>query len=330
MNDRILMLAALVNSLLARFGMRLVRTRTSTGAGRQVGPEAHALIQRIASDPADAAAHADFAARALQDGNRFLAHAQARNAQWLAPSAANRDLVSRAAAALPPLLSIGHNAYHRLHALAGILREQRLGPESAVLDVGGGNGELAAFVSPARYFLADPVANGIAAADLPPSIGPFDYVVACHVLEHVDSGARAEFLDALVERAKEAVVLLNPFHIEGAGEQERLRLVIELTNAEWAKEHLQCSLPQLADVERYAADRGLTCSVQPVGALTTTFAYVFAEHFAGKAGMAAELARINRFFNETLGEAERSEQFPTGFAVVLRRRAPTASASARA
>lgn len=323
------MLASLVNSLLGRFGMRLVRNpRARPRAGRfQALPEAHAMIGCIVRHPADAAAHADYAALALQHGHAFLAHAQALNAQWLDPSAANSERVRIAARALPALSGLGHNAYHRLQALARTLREEGLGPTSTVLDVGGGNGELAAFLSPARYFLADPVANGIASTNLPPNIGPFDYVVSCHVLEHVKPAARDAFLDALVKRAGDAVVLLNPFHLDATGQQERLRLVIELTDAEWAKEHLQCSLPHLAEVERYAVERGLECSVRPIGALTTTLAYVFVEFFAGRAGMRAELERINRFFNETLCEAEYSERFPTGFAVVLRRPRPQGRSS---
>ena len=318
------MLASLVNSLLDRFGMRLVRnSRVRPRTGRfQDLPEVRTLIGRIARDPADAAAHADYAALALQHGKGFLAHAQARNAEWLTPTATNSGRVRIAAQALPPLSGLGHNAYHRLQALARILREEGLGPTSTVLDVGGGDGELAAFLSPASYFLADPVANGIAATDLPASIGPFDYVVSCHVLEHVEPAARSAFLDALIERAGDAVVLLNPFHLDAAGEQERLRLVIEITDAEWAKEHLQCSLPHLAEIERYALEQGLECTMQPVGALTTTLAHVFVEFFAGSAGMSSELQRINRFFNETLCEAEYSERYPTGFAVVLRRPRP--------
>jgi len=220
-NDGAMMLASLVNSLLGRFGMRLVRnSRVRPRTGRfQDLPEVRTLIGRIARDPADAAAHADYATLALQHGNGFLAHAQARNAEWLAPTATNSGCVRIAAQTLPPLSGLGHNAYHRLQALARILREEGLGPTSTVLDVGGGDGELAAFLSPASYFLADPVANGIAATDLPASIGPFDYVVSCHVLEHVEPAARSAFLDALIERAGDAVVLLNPFHLDAAGEQ---------------------------------------------------------------------------------------------------------------
>jgi hypothetical protein len=278
-----------------------------------------AVLARIARDPTDAEAHAAYAALALEHRQPFLAHAQACNAQWLAPGNGAAELVRSTAAALPALHEIGHNAYHRLQALAHILREHGLRPTSSVLDVGGGNGELSAFVSPARYFLADPVANGIASTDLPSGIGLFDYVVSCHVLEHVEPDARENFLDCLLQRARDAVVLLNPFHLEGAAEQDRLRLVIELTEADWAKEHLHCSLPHLVDIERFAAVRGLKYRVQPVGALTTALAHVFVEHFARAAGMAAELGRVNRFFNQSLCDAELSEQFPTGFAVVLRR-----------
>src|SRR5262249_966202 len=153
--------------------------------------------------------------------------------------------------------------------------------------------QLAPFLPGSRYFLADPASNGLTATGLPPTFGPFDYVVSCHVLEHIEPEARGAFLDALISRMQTAVVLLNPFHLEGTSEEERLQLVIDLTGAPWAREHLQCTLPDVDDVQAYAKVHGLRCSIQPVGAMTTALAYVFVEHFAKRAGAADELNRIN-------------------------------------
>lgn len=318
----IAMLMRLANLLLQPLGYRLVADRRVARTTKAPRPheQAREILSRISSAPMDAAAHAEYAAFALRRQQLFLAHSQARNAQWLQPdNGAYGELVRTTEASLPALQTLGHNAYHRLHALASILGELGCGPGSSVLDVGGGHGQLAAFLPASRYFLADPTSNGLGATDLPPALGPFDYVVSCHVLEHIEPAARGAFIDALVSRMRSAVVLLNPFHIEGASEEERLRLVIDLTGAPWAREHLECTLPHLDDVHSYAKARRLHFSIRPVGAFTTAFAYVFVEHFANRAGAADEMSRINTFFNERLCDAETSEQFPTGFAVMLQR-----------
>ena len=315
------MLKALANKALGVLGYRLVRRSPGRRSRRfKDRPDALPLVAAIRRDPADATAHAAYGALAARHRKHHLAHAQARTAQFLQPAqAAFEDSVRVTAAALPPVLELGHNTYHRMQALARILRDNGHRPGSSVLDVGGGHGELAAFLPGSPYLLADPAGNGLDATVLPAGLGPFDYVVSCHVLEHVEPAQRDGFLDALVGRMRGAVVLLNPFHVAGASEQERLRLVIDLTDADWAREHLECSLPHLRDVRDYAARNGLTCQIEPVGALTTTMAYVFLEHFARRADMAAELKRIDAFFNERLCDAELSEPFPTGFAVVLKR-----------
>lgn len=309
---------SLAASLLRRMGWRLVRTQRKNRLALR-NEVTQRLIEAIVGAPGQAEAHAAFS-RHMQNRDRpLLAHAQARNAKFLAPASDSRTLADATARALPPLLDLGHNTYHRMQAMVRVLRQAGLRDGDAVLDVGGGKGELAAFLPGCPYFLVDPGSNGLDVAILPGDIGPFDYVVSCHVLEHIPPPERDSFLDGLVARARQAVVLLNPFHIQGASEGERLQLVVDLTGAEWAMEHLACTLPLLADVQAYAADRGLSCTVEPVGALTTTLAYVLMEHYGRRAGMGSELRRIDRFFNERLCDAEASDEFPTGYAVTLRR-----------
>ena len=57
---------------------------------------------------------------------------------------------------------------------------------------------LASFIPDASYCLVDPSTNGISGVNLPFSNGTFDYVVSCHVLEHIPSGDRNTFLDQLL------------------------------------------------------------------------------------------------------------------------------------
>lgn len=313
------MIGRLVNAALGRLGYRLVRTRRGRTDSERFSrlQEVRAAVDRIASAPLDPAAHARLSALALGHRLPYLAHAQERNMRWLA----KQGLRTRTppGTSVPATIDLGHNAYHRLKALAELLEAEGCGRGSSVLDVGGGHGELAAFVPEADYFLADPVANGISAESLPAALGGFDFAVSCHVLEHVPTSQRRSFLDRLLTHAG-TVVLLNPFHMDGSSERERLQLVIDVTGARWAAEHLDCSLPRLEDVRSYASDRGLSFAVRPVGALVAALAWVFVERFSHAADDHRDFAVINRFFNERLCAAEASEQFPAAYAVVLRRK----------
>ena len=109
-----------------------------------------------------------------------------------------------------------------------------------MLDVGGGEGLLAQFLDEAKfeYCLAEPTVNGISGIALPFAPKSFDIVVSCHVLEHIPIDDRVVFLDNLVNQARKAVVFLNPFEVPKTHVTERLKLLISITGADWAKEHL--------------------------------------------------------------------------------------------
>jgi hypothetical protein len=190
----------------------------------------------------------------------------------------------------------------------------------SVLDVGGGDGGLASFIPEASYCLAEPTVNGISGTNLPFPDHAFDYVVSCHVLEHIPVKERAGFLDQLLRKAKYGVILLNPFHIDGTYVDERLKLVIKLTGAQWAKEHLDCSLPKVHEIEAYANDRGLDVCIKPNGSLTTSMALVFVDYFASKSGLHDKRDEFNRFFNEKFTEIHYSEEYPNAYLVYLGRR----------
>ncbi len=271
----------------------------------------------IQAEPLDPARHAQLGDLAAAHGQPFLAYAAWKTAQALgdrSPHAAQRCAALREAC--PDLLSLNHNLYYRMHRLRRAI-ESGPGPLD-VLDVGGGQGHLAAFLPPqTRYALVEPVSNGLSGIDLPFAPRTFDLVVACHVLEHVPIPDRGAFLDQLASRAKSALLLLNPFHIEETRVRDRLQLVIDITDASWAKEHLDCSLPHLSDVQQLAAERGWSAKAEAVGSSGMTLSQVFLDHFAGQSGAASEVERVHRFFNEHYLDLVDSERAPSAYLVTL-------------
>ncbi|PJA74521.1 hypothetical protein CO151_09505 [bacterium CG_4_9_14_3_um_filter_65_15] len=195
------------------------------------------------------------------------------------------------------LAAMDHNRHYRMTTLAAFLRGICSSEDFELLDVGGGDGLLAQHLPRASYRLAEPATNGLRGEALPFSPESVDVVCACHVLEHVQPEDRFGFLDALRERARRHLVLLNPFRIPGGRYEERLRAVIDLTNAGWAREHLACGLPETTVIEEYAAARGLTFTISPNGAMPTAFLGTLVSHYAHLAGRAADLDRINGYLN---------------------------------
>lgn len=307
-------------------GLKLVRVPgvAARRLARRRKRSRNALVGEVTRSPGSAEAHLALARELLTQEAYFHAHAVARSGAMLAPpdDPAARLLVERTADALPDKLLVGHNRFHRLQALDNVLRRCGLRAGQSVLDVGGGAGELAAFIPEARYFLADKASNGIDGAAVPPELGQFDFVVSCHVLEHVPPGERSAFIDDLLRRARTAIILQNPFGRADDHETERLALIVDITGAAWAREHLECTLPTLDSIRAYAAERDLECETEPVGAITTAAAFVFVDHFARRARDQAALDRVNRFFNHRMCQAELSSQAPTGYNVVLTRRQP--------
>lgn len=216
-----------------------------------------------------------------------------------------------------PLTNFNHNRYYRMKTLADHLLNLFPSSNFSVLDVGGGDGALALFIPKADYVLAEPSTNGISGSDLPFGEKSFDAIVACHVLEHIPQAERVQFLDQLCSRAKKCVLLLNPFFDPDGYVDERLHLVVELTNAEWAKEHLNCALPKLDEVKQFAVKRGFGCQIWPNGSLTTTMAFVFLDHYVPLGGRRNDLSKINQFYNTRLFEKLVNTELPAAYLIEL-------------
>ena len=273
---------------------------------------------KIAADPLNPNLHFQYSNKAAKLGLSYLAYAELKTAKFLGadnPKVVQLENIFRAK--LPDPKEMNHNQYFRFKSLSSEIIRRGNPDRLSILDVGGGHGELGAFVSEASYCLAEPSINGISGMDLPFPDRSFDYVVACHVLEHIPKENRNDFLDQLLSKARVGVILLNPFYIKNSYIEERLKLIIEVTNAQWAKEHLECSLPKIEDIEAYATNRGLQYSVHPNGTLTTTMAFVFIDYFAQRSLAKEKLRKINSFFNEKYFKILNSFDFPTGYLFYL-------------
>ena len=307
--------------------------RIRRGAGRALRHQrrdsrAHRAVRaRLESNPLDAGAHRELAVLYRDEGThaaRLRAHAESRTAAALAAIEGADGRGSEGepfekTASISSVEDMDHNRNYRFRTLAAAVR--RLGkPRPRVLDVGGGDGGLAFFLPEADYVLAEPSVNGIDGAALPFAPATFDVVCACHVFEHIPPEQRTGFLDNLVTASRGDVILLNPFALPDSLYPRRLELMLELTGASWAREHLECGLPSLDEVTRYAEARALESRVEANGCLTTSLAMAFVGHYARLAGRQRELERIHALFNELGVERATNPVLPVAFLIHLSRR----------
>lgn len=319
------------NRLLSPLGVRISRIRSATPTGpapaRPVtsGPKLlqyEELLERLRGNPLDPALHLALAEEVASQGHRFLAYASQRTAMTLGASEGNvEERLSEFASQLPDLNEIGHLLHHRFTTLAEAVAQVSGSGRPSILDVGGGHGQLAAYLPDNPYCLVEPNVNGISGENMPFAAESFDWVVSCHVLEHIPPGERDKFIDELILRSRVGVILLNPFHVPGTHERERLEMIVEVTGSDWAKEHLECELPQVEDLERYAKERGYGVDVRPSGNKVSSLPIVLMEHFARKSRSSADLKKINRFLNSRYMHLADVDGQPNAYLVVLRRSA---------
>jgi tetratricopeptide (TPR) repeat protein len=214
-----------------------------------------------------------------------------------------------------PLSEFNHNRYYRLKTIADHITNLYGNTGVSILDIGGGDGALSLFLPDCHYALAEPTVNGLSVNDF--SEKSFDIVVACHVLEHIPLHERNKFLGELASKAKDYVILLNPFFQPESYVEERLKLIIELINSPWAREHLNCTLPKIEEIEDFASKHNYELRIFPNGSLAVTLAFIFLDHYAFLAGGRKELEKINNFFNTLLFNKLTDPVLPTAYTVEI-------------
>jgi ubiquinone/menaquinone biosynthesis C-methylase UbiE len=303
--------------MLGRFGLLVAKVSESNDSPKKsIEARLREDVSAIMTNPLSADLHLQYASDAAIAGLHFLAFAEFKSAQYLR---GDKPRTAGTGHAVPDVANLSHNQYFRFSSLAREIKSTAGAMNVSVLDVGGGDGRLACFIPNLLYCLAEPTTNGISGTKLPFGDLSFDYVVCCHVLEHIPAGDRYAFLDQLLSKAQRGVILLNPFFIEGTHPEEGTRLVFDITKAEWAKEHLECALPRVEEIEAYAKTRGLQCSIKPNGSITTTMALVFMDHFAKEAGRYEDWEKVNAFFNTKFIDILDSPDSPTAHLVHLAR-----------
>lgn len=317
------MIGRIVNALLKPFGVKLVRIHSKHWVPHPPGEsrgsiELNNLRHELAVAPLNPDTHLRLAIEADRCGRHHLAVAALKSAACLGAHPAQASLYEQGfLAALPDPRIMNHNQYFRFATLAAEIKARACNSKVSVLDVGGGQGELASFLPDTEYCLAEPSVNGLSGTDLPFADHSFDFVVACHVLEHVPVESRPGFLDQLLAKRRRGVILLNPFHVEGTHVEERLRLAYEITGAQWAQEHLDCTLPHVGDIEKYADQKGLYYEIKPSGSLTTSVALVFMDYFAHQARQHQKWSRINEFLNTHFTPIMDSPEYPNSYLIYL-------------
>jgi SAM-dependent methyltransferase len=279
------------------------------------------LRAAVAEAPGDPGRHTALAAGMDRAGRVYGAHASLRSAAFLQKTSGEPSTeVKEHRVPFSELRCMDHNQFFRFETLSKKVQELSGSERLSILDVGGGDGQLAQFLPETGYFLVEPSVNGISGEHLPFGEASFDYVVACHVLEHIPAEQRFGFLDSLLKCARRGVVLLNPFFDERTSVDERLRLIIQVTNAPWAKEHLDCSLPELGSIEQYAVDRNLDIDCEPNGFLPLSAAMVFSNYFGSRLARTSDLRAINEYFNTKLAGLLNSSHCPNAYLITLKRR----------
>lgn len=273
----------------------------------------------LLDNPNDGKLHFEYALAEFEQGNYFLALAELKTAEILGFDSPDFNAtVEKCIKMIPELNTLNHNQYFRFKSLESALRKsarEKHGEDFSkisVLDVGGGEGTFSAFIPEFKYCLAEPVKNGISGESLPFENSSFDYAVSCHVLEHIPEKERELFLQTLVDKCRTGVFLLNPIFVPETQPKKRLEVYIELTDEDWAKEHLDCDLPRVDYLEKFAKDRGLKFSFYSNGNISTTLAYAYMEYFTrGDAEKREKFKKINQFFNSFDFDLMHSQQIPT-------------------
>lgn len=270
---------------------------------------------QLSRQPLNAEIHYNSANVANKLGQYNLSHAELRSSEYLGLNSEKiKTLTNKNRKQLGDLIELDVNQYQRFVILQTHLNELLKNGDS-ILDVGGGHGILSQFMPDNRYFLVEPSINGVSGLKLPFPDNSFNAVVACHVLEHVAANDRPMFINELIRVSRKNVLIFNPFKNEHLDEMERLKLILDVTKAAWAKEHIECGLPAIEEITDYLSSQHLPFTTKEYGNIYSAVATIFMSYFSEKL-YAHDLIKINRHLNQRYDQLD-SSKYPVNIMIVI-------------
>ena len=276
-------------------------------------------LNNLMDEPLNADFHYQLAIDADKNCQHYLAFSEIKTAFFLNPKSEKiSKMMIKFKDKIPKLILMRHNLYFRYLTLSNEIKSKENYKNAKILDVGGGEGRLASFIPDVSYCLIEPQKNGISGLNIPFADKSFDYVVSCHVLEHIPIQERDSFLESLISKAKKEVILLNPFYVDGTFTNERLELMIDLTDAKWAKEHLDLDIPTIKYIENFLNLRNLKFKYRANGNFLLSMTSFLLDHYANRSGANNDLIKINSFYNKNFSNLiNKQEISPNDFLVTI-------------
>lgn len=194
---------------------------------------------------------------------------------------------------------LGFDRFQRFQATAQLIAGLAQGRSLSVLDVGGWDNALAAFL-PGHGLEPWPHKVESQTGGLALPAKSRDVVVALDVLEHVPPGERRYFLSELARVCRLACVVGFPVLASAQAE----RFVLEMTGSAWLAEHQEHGLPDPAQVEAIFQELGLAFTRHPNACLPSWTAMMLLMYGVQDQPLRQ---RISRFFNQSFARLENRE-----------------------
>jgi hypothetical protein len=188
-----------------------------------------------------------------------------------------------------------YDPFLRLRSLAGHVLDKSNNTYN-ILDIGGSVGFLSVLLPGMNYLLIDPDTNGISGISLPFESNSFDITICSHVIEHLPNNQRIKFLKEVIRLTKKEVLLLSPFMSE-FGQKSTEEILLNITGAAWAKEHIEFGLPLQRELTEFMKSQNLNYEIIPQADQRVRFWQYLAMFFAKQAGETENFYEATDFFH---------------------------------
>lgn len=177
------------------------------------------------------------------------------------------------------LLDVNPATFARNKRCSNIINDIAMGEKISVADIGGGSGLLSHFIPNHDYILCEPSVNGLYAEDLIAMGIKCDISVSVHVIEHIRRDERKKFISNLLE-ISDCIIINCPVANGQEYKRSAQELIYKFTNAAWALEHMECTMPTVEDIIGIGESLQLNVENYPGSNFAATLGYVFLHQIA--------------------------------------------------